>query len=107
MTMSNLKIEHDAHMVSFLHLDRKTSNFYNYMFRIVNGVAKIYCIQLLQKGGRVSKNYKLKEIYHDIVCNGDGKIYNYSTNEYEEVEIPEEVAIWVKNYTKGFLINCI
>lgn len=105
--MLNLKIEHDAHMVSFLHLDIKTQNLYNYMFRIKNGVAKIYCIQILEKGGRVSKNYKMKDIYHDVACNGDERIYNFQTNEYEKIEIPEEVAIWIKNYTKGFLINCI
>ena len=49
----------------------------------------------------------MKDIYHDITCNGDGKIYNYSTNEFEEVEIPEEILTHVKNYVKGFLINCI
>lgn len=105
--MSNLKIEHQPHMVSFSYIDRDTSNLYNYMFRIENGVAKIYCIQLLEKGGRVSKNYKMKDIYHDVTCKGDGKIYNFQTNEYEDVEIPEDVLIYVKNYTKGFLINCI
>lgn len=105
--MNNIKIEHQLHRVSFLHLDHHTSNLYNYIFRIENGASKLYCIQLLEKGGRVSKNYKLKDIYHDVTCNGDGKIYNYTTNEYEDVVIPEEVAIWVKNYTKGFLVNCI
>lgn len=105
--MVNLKIEHGPHMVSFLLLDLKTSNYYNYMFRVKNGVAKIYCIQLLEKGGKKSNNYKLKDIYHDIACKGDERIYNFQTNEYEKIKIPEEVAIWVKNYTKGFLINCI
>lgn len=105
--MGNLKIEHDAHMVSFLHFDYHTSNLYNYMFRIENGVSKIYCVQLLEKGGKKSNNYKLKDIYHDVTCNGDERIYNFQTNEYEKIEIPEEVAIWIKNYTKGFLINCI
>lgn len=105
--MSNLKIEHPVHTISFSYIDRNTSNLYNYIFRIENGVAKIYCIQLLEIGGRVSKNYKMKDIYHDVTCNGDERIYNFQTNEYEKIEIPEEVAIWVKNYTKGFLINCL
>ena len=105
--MSNLKIEHPVHTVSFSYIDRSTSNLYNYIFRIENGLSSIYCIQLLEKGGKNSQNYKMKDIYHDITCKGDGKIYNFSTNEYEEVEIPGEVLIYVKNYTKGFLVNCI
>lgn len=102
-----IKIEHPICNVSFAYIDRNTSNLYNYIFRIENGLASIYCIQLFEKGGRNSHNYKIKDIYHDITCNGDGKIYNYSTNEFEEVEIPEEILTHVKNYVKGFLINCI
>lgn len=102
-----IKIEHPICNVSFVYIDRNTSNIYNYIFRIEKGLAKIYCIQLFEKCGKSSHNYKMKDVYHDVTCKGDGKIYNYSTNEYEEVEIHEEVLMHVKNYVKGFLINCI
>lgn len=105
--MSYLKIQHDRHSVTFAHRNIGSKDIFLYQFFIENGEAKIYSIEHLEQGNKKGTSYKHREVYHDISNGGDGKIYNFQTNEYEEVEIPEDVLIYVKNYTKGFLINCI
>lgn len=105
--MSNLKIKHDRHLVSFCHRNIGSKHIYIYQFIIENGEYKIYSIEHLLQGNSKGTSFKYLEIYHDVECKGDGKIYNYETNEYEEVKIPDAVLLNVKNYTKGFLINCM
>ena len=105
--MSYLKIKHDRHFVSFCHRNIGSKDIYIYQFIIENGEYKIYSIEHLKIGNIKGTSYKYFDIYHDLGCKGDEKIYNYETNEYEEIKVPDEINERLNNYVKGFLVNCI
>ena len=95
-----MEITGDA--INLTHINENTYTFYRYIPYDEKFI--LDAILSFTKNGKKSILYKKKEIYCKTRMDGKETIYNYDTNEYESIIIPESIKEQLKKYSMGELV---